>query len=115
MKLIKLSWLFFFIVPFTILNLSAQNTIILNDSDKEFFLTRDYLYLFQDTTKSETILSLLKKENKNSLFNNEPNGPVYNTSSANTSYWFRATIKNQSKSNQHYILESFNYRIDSMS
>jgi two-component system, sensor histidine kinase LadS len=83
----------------------AQQTIILDNTTKEFIFQKDYLHILEDKENKWTIDDVAKKEFENRFVANKSTYP-YNEN-IKSAYWIRFKVKNSSAGERKFILESF--------
>jgi signal transduction histidine kinase len=96
---------------FGIGSLSAE-VIPLNGKQEHIALVKEQLPFFVDTSGSITIQDILS-EKKTIAWQIQNTSPIFIKNSGD-SYWFKISIENNSSEYQHYLIESYNYRIDSL-
>jgi signal transduction histidine kinase len=90
--------------------------LILTGKENENVLRINYLSGYEDKKGHEFIGDIIKKEEERIIsFSPLNKASRFFTKSPNSTYWFKIEVKNNSSSNGHYILESYNYRIDTFS
>ncbi len=88
-----------------------SNVIILTDSTVEEALNPDRLFYFIDTTNSLTINSIESEEFQQKF--TTASFKALATTVPQITYWLKFTVRNET-SQKHWLLESFNYRVDSI-
>ncbi len=81
---------------------------------EQVFLKGEKLCVFEDKSDKISINEILNKEGKSVFFVPSKNQFGNSVRGENTSYWYKIKLKNDSNKNANYIIESFNYRIDSI-
>ena len=111
-----LTLLFFTSCVFFACSLACVNarSIELEGDELELLLKGDALDFFEDSTGLLSIDNIMASEGKALSFIPSDKTFGFLVKKSTSSYWFRIKLKNKSVQAQHYILESFNYRIDSL-
>ncbi len=103
------------IFPLILLSVNGfSETISLTGEEPHIVLKGTNLELYEDTSGKRSIEYILKNLDKTVYFIPTEHQDHFILKNPISSYWFKVKIKNDSEDQQHYILESYNYRIDSM-
>jgi hypothetical protein len=91
---------------------TAANIVIVEDNPTTYYLWDNNIDYFEDITGKLTITDISSDKFKDSFKIPEQDRPK--ATSHNTSYWIRFTIKNQTTENTNWVLEFYDFRIDSL-
>ncbi len=88
--------------------------LVLNGNEQQVFLKGNYIELYEDSTGKLPIHYIVSNDGQTIVFipSNKRFGFIIKKSTS--AYWFKVKLKNNSTQSEHYSLESFNYRIDSL-
>ena len=89
----------------------AQELIILEEKHDEYFLNNKELEILIDPAEQITIEDIVSKKLS---FSPHGSDVFQNNENKDAAYWVRFYVHNQSTSTIPWILESFNYRIDTL-
>lgn len=105
------------LISFSIFLLSSKGmaeTISLSGEEEHIVLKGKNLEFYEDPSGKKSIHYIITNPEQSVKFShiNDPNNFFLRNSIS--AYWFKIKLKNDSPDNQHYIIESYNYRIDSV-
>lgn len=97
--------LVFLLLCISFLKVTAQNTVFIDDSMKEFVFSGEYLTILEDKSGKLTITDVSSPSYQKKFILNESSYP-YNENTKST-YWIKFKVKNLSRSGKHFLLESY--------
>ena len=97
--------LVFLFLCLSLLKVTAQNTVFLDDTMKEFVFSGEYLAILEDKSGKLTIADVSSTAYQDQFILNKSSYP-YNENIQST-YWIKFKVKNRSKSGKHFLLESY--------
>jgi len=106
---------FSFLICFIFVHLwvfSTEKTIVLTENKEEFYVVREYVSFFEDTSRNLQLYQVLNQKNFKTVDSNVADFMNLNTKSA---YWLRFKVCNYNKEQSGYLIELFDFDIDEIS
>lgn len=111
MKLYSSFFIFITLILLSGVFFPIQAQIIpLNGKENHLALVKDQLPFFEDVSGKLTVQDILSR---NFTWQTQETTPVF-IKNPNANYWFKIRLINNSSEYQHYLIESYNYRIDTL-